>query len=129
MDKIDELIMNFANAVSVDLRGLPLGKKFDNIEKAEATRAALRQEFERMEKRIDELVPQCDAAYAPYREMVQEARAESDRLGEALYAAQMKISDLETAQEWTLFTDKRPTPGKMYITKICWKYSAPKEGS
>ena len=46
---------------------------------------------------IDELIPQCNAAYAPYREAEQNARAEADRLGEALYAAQERIAQLESA--------------------------------
>jgi BMFP domain-containing protein YqiC len=56
---------------------------------------ALAARIVELEARIAELVPQCDAAYAPYRERAQEAREESDRLGEALYAAQEKIGYLE----------------------------------
>jgi hypothetical protein len=48
-----------------------------------------------LEERIDELVPQCDAAYTPYREMVNEARAETDKVSMELYRAEQRISELE----------------------------------
>lgn len=44
--------------------------------------------------RIAELVPQCDATYAPYREMVQKARAEVNKFSTALVATEKERDDL-----------------------------------
>jgi hypothetical protein len=65
---------------------------------AERTRADL------LIARIDELVPQCDATYAPYRAMVQVARAEVDKFSADLAAANATIAGL-TAENARLATD------------------------
>ena len=49
---------------------------------------ALIAEVERLTARVDELVPQCDATYAPYRQMVQEARDEVDKFSTQVTALQ-----------------------------------------
>lgn len=53
---------------------------FDTLAFCQRFIAALEEENTRLENRIGELVPQCDAAYAPYREIVQAVRAKYDRL-------------------------------------------------
>ena len=75
-------------------------KEFDN------DLAALRVQLEASETtimalqaRIDELIPECDAAYAPYREMVATARAETDKYSTELYKAQARITELEVKQD------------------------------
>lgn len=49
------------------------------LDKARAELAAAKAENERLADRVTELVEQADAAYAPYRQMVQDARAEVDK--------------------------------------------------
>jgi hypothetical protein len=70
-----------------------------------------------MRERIEELVPQCDAAYAPYREMVQTARAETDKVAVENYQLSERIKELEAERRWIPFTSRYPAE---YQRVLCW---------
>lgn len=109
--KLDALKMLAKNPT---VPGIALKDAISEIER-------LSQQLAKAQARIDELIPECNAAYAPYREMVQEARAETDKFSTELYKAKAEIERLWKSQaRWIPVGERLPEVEGLYWVWCKW---------